>query len=201
MSSALLSGVAAMATDRGPVQRRRTASNVHGRHRSGARSHRPASRVICRKGPPCPGGRHNRRHDSSATVRPRRPVRTRGGGLHPAGIERRRVRHHPPPAGPATASSAQPGPLVASTSTSTIYPAHCQARDNNEEPDPTCTPGALNPAVTQATIGSTICKSGWTATIPRRRPTPARSKPRRSPRLRRLRRHRSGDLRLVEVDH
>ncbi len=33
------------------------------------------------------------------------------------------------------------------------------------EPDPTLTPGALNPAVTQATIGSTICVSGWTATI------------------------------------
>jgi hypothetical protein len=33
------------------------------------------------------------------------------------------------------------------------------------EPDPALTPGALNPAVTQATIGSTICVSGWTATI------------------------------------
>jgi hypothetical protein len=33
------------------------------------------------------------------------------------------------------------------------------------EPDPTYTPGALNPAVTQATIKSTICVSGWTATI------------------------------------
>lgn len=33
------------------------------------------------------------------------------------------------------------------------------------EPDPAQTPGSLNPAVTQATIGSTICKSGWTATI------------------------------------
>jgi len=32
-------------------------------------------------------------------------------------------------------------------------------------PDPRCTPGALNPAVTQATIGSTICRSGWTATV------------------------------------
>ncbi|MFE9423745.1 hypothetical protein ACFYNO_12385 [Kitasatospora sp. NPDC006697] len=32
-------------------------------------------------------------------------------------------------------------------------------------PDPSCTPGALNPSVTQATIGSTICVSGWTATI------------------------------------
>ena len=33
------------------------------------------------------------------------------------------------------------------------------------EPDPTLTPGAFKPAVTQATIGSTICVSGWTATV------------------------------------
>jgi hypothetical protein len=32
-------------------------------------------------------------------------------------------------------------------------------------PDPACTPGALNPRVTQTTIGSTICGRGWTATI------------------------------------
>jgi hypothetical protein len=32
-------------------------------------------------------------------------------------------------------------------------------------PDPHCTPGALNPSVTQSTIGSTICKGGWTSTV------------------------------------
>lgn len=32
-------------------------------------------------------------------------------------------------------------------------------------PDPSCTPGALNPAVTQATIGVTICQRGWTSTV------------------------------------
>jgi hypothetical protein len=32
-------------------------------------------------------------------------------------------------------------------------------------PDPACTPGVTNPAVTQATIQSTICVSGWTSTI------------------------------------
>ena len=32
-------------------------------------------------------------------------------------------------------------------------------------PDRKCTPGATNSAVTQATIGRTICKSGWTATV------------------------------------
>jgi hypothetical protein len=31
--------------------------------------------------------------------------------------------------------------------------------------DPVRTPGVLNPDVTQATIGSTICRSGWTRTI------------------------------------
>jgi hypothetical protein len=32
-------------------------------------------------------------------------------------------------------------------------------------PDPVCTPGAVNPAVTPATLADTICKAGWTATI------------------------------------
>ena len=32
-------------------------------------------------------------------------------------------------------------------------------------PDPACTPGAYNRDVTQSTIGSTICVSGWTATV------------------------------------
>lgn len=32
-------------------------------------------------------------------------------------------------------------------------------------PDPSCQPGALNADVTQSTIDSTICVSGWTATV------------------------------------
>ena len=32
-------------------------------------------------------------------------------------------------------------------------------------PDPHCTPGAVNPQVTQATIASTICVSGYTSSI------------------------------------
>lgn len=32
-------------------------------------------------------------------------------------------------------------------------------------PDPACTPGAVDPAVMQATIGSTICRHGYTATV------------------------------------
>jgi hypothetical protein len=34
-----------------------------------------------------------------------------------------------------------------------------------ERPDPRCTPGALNPDVTQGTIDATICRSGWTSTV------------------------------------
>jgi hypothetical protein len=34
-----------------------------------------------------------------------------------------------------------------------------------ERPDPHCTPGALNPAVTQETIRQTICVAGWTSTV------------------------------------
>ena len=38
----------------------------------------------------------------------------------------------------------------------------CQARDGGRLPDRRCTPGAVDPAVTQADIGSTICVSGYT---------------------------------------
>jgi hypothetical protein len=46
-------------------------------------------------------------------------------------------------------------------------PRSCHARGSGlyVEPDPTCTPGSLNPAVTQATIAQTICVSGWTETV------------------------------------
>jgi hypothetical protein len=32
-------------------------------------------------------------------------------------------------------------------------------------PDPSCQPGSYNPDVTQSTIDTTICVSGWTATV------------------------------------
>ncbi len=43
-------------------------------------------------------------------------------------------------------------------------PSPCRAR-HGPLPDATCTPGALNPVVTQSTIASTICNPGWSATI------------------------------------
>ena len=41
-------------------------------------------------------------------------------------------------------------------------------------PDPACTPGATNPAVTQSDIDRTICVSGWTSTV---RPPEAYTEP------------------------
>jgi hypothetical protein len=41
----------------------------------------------------------------------------------------------------------------------------CRSRHHGELPDRSCTPGAIDPAVTQANIGSTICRSGYTTTV------------------------------------
>jgi hypothetical protein len=41
----------------------------------------------------------------------------------------------------------------------------CQARDHGRLPDRHCTPGAIDRAVTQADIKSTICVSGYTQTV------------------------------------
>ena len=76
-------------------------------------------------------------------------------------------------AGAATVSGSRaPNGLLFSTASAHVVqrqPAAgaCSARGSglDARPDPRCTPGALNPAVTQASIGSTICHSGWTATV------------------------------------
>jgi hypothetical protein len=67
---------------------------------------------------------------------------------------------------------AHPALLPVSQASSTVVqpqpdPGSCHATGSGKfsEPDPSCTPGALNPAVTQATIGSTICMSGYTKTV------------------------------------
>ncbi|MER6066272.1 hypothetical protein ABT167_34905 [Streptomyces sp. NPDC001792] len=48
--------------------------------------------------------------------------------------------------------------------TGSAHAAGC-SQDYLPLPDPVCTPGDLNPDVTQDTIDSTICVSGWTATV------------------------------------
>jgi hypothetical protein len=46
-------------------------------------------------------------------------------------------------------------------------PGSCHARGRGlfSLPDPRCTSGAISPAVTQANIHSTICRSGYTKTV------------------------------------
>lgn len=64
------------------------------------------------------------------------------------------------------------GGLVFSTASAEVVqsqPAagtcHALGAGVDSRPDPRCTPGALNPAVTQATIDQTICVVGWTSTV------------------------------------
>lgn len=76
----------------------------------------------------------------------------------------------------ALAVTALSAPALASTShglkkvhdpghvTGTIH-GRCLYRDHDKLPDPRCTPGSIDPAVTQRNIRSTICKRGWTATV------------------------------------
>ena len=46
-----------------------------------------------------------------------------------------------------------------------LRPGQCHARDSGRLPDSACTPGSVDPHVTQADIRTTICKTGWTATV------------------------------------
>jgi hypothetical protein len=72
----------------------------------------------------------------------------------------------------ASSSGAAPPRLAYSTASNGVVqrqppPGSCHALGSGlySRPDPRCTPGALNPAVTQATIGRTICRAGWTSTV------------------------------------
>lgn len=55
--------------------------------------------------------------------------------------------------------------LALSTTSAHAAPAASCSQSYLPLPDPVCQPGAYNPNVTQATIGSTICVSGWTSTV------------------------------------
>lgn len=90
-----------------------------------------------------------------------------GSGLTAAGDST------PPVSGPAPSATAQPQPAVTGGlvvlhdpgQVSGTLTGPCQAADGGQLPDPRCTPGGIDPAVTQADIHSTICTSGYTSTI------------------------------------
>lgn len=69
-------------------------------------------------------------------------------------------------------TSARSPRLMYSTASNDIVqpqaaPGSCHAIGTGlySRPDPACTPGALNPVVTEATIDRTICVDGWTETV------------------------------------
>ena len=79
--------------------------------------------------------------------------------------------------GPAAAMTASPDAMATAPAshglkkvhdprhvTGTIH-GHCTYRDKGQLPDPRCTPGSIDPAVTQANLRSTICRSGYTKTV------------------------------------
>jgi hypothetical protein len=72
---------------------------------------------------------------------------------------------------PAKSGTAPSGLAYSTASNHAVQPqpaagsCHAIGRGPFSRPDHRCTPGRLNPAVTQATIGRTICRSGWTATV------------------------------------
>jgi hypothetical protein len=63
-------------------------------------------------------------------------------------------------AGPAGLAAVHDPGQVTGTITGT-----CRYRDAGQLPDPRCTPGAFDPAVTQANIHRTICVTGYTAKV------------------------------------
>jgi hypothetical protein len=78
----------------------------------------------------------------------------------------------PAPSSPAPATEPRSGSLAYSTASNDVVqsqptPSSCHTigTGHYSRPDPACTPGALNPAVTQATIDRTICVQGWTSTV------------------------------------
>jgi len=73
---------------------------------------------------------------------------------------------------PAAVSARAPGGLARSTASAHVVqrqpPAGaCHARGSGlyARPDRGCTPGAIDPAVTQADIATTICRRGYTKTV------------------------------------
>jgi len=78
-----------------------------------------------------------------------------------------------PTAGSTASSTTSASPQARTAGLATVHdpgkvtgtaPASCHVL-SGPRPDPTCTPGAIDPAVTQANISTTICRSGYTATV------------------------------------
>ncbi|MFC5722542.1 hypothetical protein ACFP1Z_20445 [Streptomyces gamaensis] len=102
------------------------------------------------------GGKTESKGSSDPSTAPSAPS---PGGSAPGGAS-------DPPAGAAIPAGA--GPQSSYTVQKQPEPGSCHYRwtaDKQPLPDPKCTPGATNPKVTQATLKTTICSSGYTKGI------------------------------------
>lgn len=88
--------------------------------------------------------------------------------------------------GTATASVPPPPPV----------PVHCVLR--GLLPDPACTPGAVNPAASQATLKATVCSRGWATS---QRPPQAYTEPLKARLVRAYGFPRGTSLRGFQMDH
>ncbi len=111
---------------------------------------------------------------------PTPPISSSAPGLHshrpPPGVTSRRAPppavapapRSPPPVTPAVvAIEVGPGPQTPYRVEPQPAPGACHYTYLGPDPlpDPRCTPGAVNPQVTEADIGSTICAAGFTSAI------------------------------------
>ncbi|WP_411123719.1 hypothetical protein [Streptomyces sp. x-19] len=90
------------------------------------------------------------------------------GGADPKGGASRSGTASPSASAPSGAIPVGPGPQSAYTVQRQPSPGSCHFRytaDKQPLPDPKCTPGATNPKVTPQTLGTTICRSGYTKGI------------------------------------
>lgn len=78
----------------------------------------------------------------------------------------------------------------------TALPAACRVQGGGALPDPACTPGAADPAVTQANVQSTICVTGYTTRV---RPPISYTEPLKKDLVRRY--GLTGSLSSYELDH
>lgn len=84
--------------------------------------------------------------------------------------QRRTAPDTAPPSGPSVAALKavrSPGKVAPDE---VLRPGQCRLRTVDAKrgqylPDPACTPGSVDPAVTQANIGATICRSGYTKLV------------------------------------
>ena len=74
-----------------------------------------------------------------------------------------------PPAGPPPVTTAARGSALAEVhdpaQVTGVLTGSCRYSDAGQLPDPRCTPGSVDPAVTQRDIRQTICVPGYTATV------------------------------------